>query len=115
MNKASKFLILCSAVTLSACSTSSGRIQDVQVGEFTVREVPVGGSSSTASELGQNSVFVISPVASRPIEQRISIVEQYLAIEGRCQLGTTDHSFLDALSRGADGDGNRVLMAPVKC
>ena len=110
--KLSKLLVLAVSLTsLSACGGS--QIENVQVGDVQVRQIPAGGMEDYPD--GPVQLFVFIPVETRSLEERIGIVEQYLAQEGKCQLGTTDRATIGQLTAGADGDGQRVLMAPIQC
>jgi hypothetical protein len=96
--------------TLVACGGPT--IQNVQVGDLQVREVPVSGSGSKHPD-GKLSLFVFLPVMDRLFENRIAVTQQYLAGKG-CRLGTTDRDTLHALTRNA-GAVKQILVAPVKC
>lgn len=96
--------------TLVACGAPT--IENVQVGDVQVREVPASGSGSNHPD-GKLSLFVFIPVVDRPFEKRIAITQQYLAGKG-CSLGTTDRDTIRKLTQGA-GAATQVLLAPVKC
>lgn len=98
--------------SIAACGGSSN-VETAAVGDVTVRQVPVSGNNATPD--GKLNLFIFIPVTARPLQTRVTLVQQYLQQQGKCQLGTTDLAKLDALTRKAEGTDARALMAPLKC
>lgn len=108
-------VIIATILVVSACGSSNTKIENIQVGDVQVRQIPYGAGGTTKTPNGNLNAFIIIPVVKRPLAKRISIVQQYLAQQGKCSLGTTDPSIIDQHTRGLDGTSGMALAAPIIC